>query len=146
MEPEAVETIETHNPEETLEFGRNFAKRLDVGHCVSMIGTLGAGKTALVRGIAEGLGLEDTRLVSSPTYVLVQEYPGRMPIFHLDLYRMGDPRAELSDLGLEEMLDEGVALIEWADRAETALPRDRWEISIEITAESSRKFTITHRK
>jgi tRNA threonylcarbamoyladenosine biosynthesis protein TsaE len=146
MEPEPIETIETHNHEETLALGRDFAGRLDVGHCVSMIGTLGAGKTALVRGIAEGLGLADTRLVSSPTYVLVQEYPGRMPIFHLDLYRMGDPRAELSDLGLEEMLDEGVALIEWADRAEAALPHDRWEITIEITAESSRKFTITHRK
>ena len=143
MEPEPAETIETHSPDKTLAFGRSFAERLGIGDCVAMVGGLGAGKTALVRGIAEGLGLDDTRLVSSPTYVLVQEYLARIPIFHLDLYRMGDPHAELADLGLQEMLEEGVALIEWADRATNALPRNRWEITIEITAESSRKFTFT---
>ncbi|MBL7220916.1 MAG: tRNA (adenosine(37)-N6)-threonylcarbamoyltransferase complex ATPase subunit type 1 TsaE [Phycisphaerae bacterium] len=144
MEPSfAMETLETRSPDETLAFGRSFAERLGVGDCVAMIGGLGAGKTVLVRGIAEGLGLDDTRLVSSPTYVLVQEYPGASPIFHLDLYRMGDPRAELADLGLEEMLEEGVTLIEWADRATDALPHNRWEIAIEITAESSRRFTVT---
>ena len=145
MEPScAMETHVTNSPDETLAFGRSFAGRLGVGDCVAMIGGLGAGKTVLVRGIAEGLGLDDTRLVSSPTYVLVQEYPGAAPIFHLDLYRMGDPLAELADLGLEEMLEEGVTLIEWADRATDALPHNRWEITIEITAESSRRFTITH--
>jgi len=140
MEPRP---IETHSPDETLAFGRGMARRLGVGDCVAMIGSLGAGKTLLVRGIADGLGLEDTLLVSSPTYVLVQEYPGRIPIFHLDLYRMVDPRAELANLGLQEMLEEGVALIEWADRATGALPHNRWEIAIEIIAESSRRFTVT---
>jgi tRNA threonylcarbamoyladenosine biosynthesis protein TsaE len=139
-----METHETNSPDETYSFGRHFAERLGVGDCVALIGGLGAGKTALTRGIAAGLGLEDTRLVSSPTYVLVQEYIGKMPIFHLDLYRMVDPGAELADLGLEEMLEEGVTLIEWSDRAETALPTNRWEITIEITAESSRRFTVTH--
>ena len=144
MEPSGMETLETHSPDETLAFGRRLAERLGVGDCVALIGGLGAGKTVLVRGIAEGLGLEDTRLVSSPTYVLVHEYPGRTPIFHLDLYRMGDPLAELADLGLEEMIEEGVTLIEWSDRASSALPRNRWEITIDITAESSRRFTVTH--
>ena len=139
-----METHETNSPEETFAFGRHFAERLGVGDCVALVGGLGAGKTALTRGIAAGLGLEDTRLVSSPTYVLVQEYLGKTPIFHLDLYRMADPQAELADLGLEEMLEEGVTLIEWADRATTALPPNRWEITIEITAESSRKFAVTH--
>ena len=143
MERKPVETRETNSPDETLAFGRDLARRLGAGDCVAMAGNLGAGKTVLVRGIAEGLGLDDTRLVSSPTYVLVQEYMASVPIFHLDLYRMSDPQAELADLGLEEMLEEGVALIEWADRATTALPRNRWEIAIEITAESSRRFTIT---
>ena len=142
MEPKEIH--ETNSPEETYAFGRQFAERLSTGHCVALIGGLGAGKTALTRGIAEGLGLEDTRLVSSPTYVLVQEYIGKTPIFHLDLYRMTDPAAELADLGLEEMLEEGVTLIEWADRAPNALPRNRWEITIELTDESSRKFTIAH--
>jgi tRNA threonylcarbamoyladenosine biosynthesis protein TsaE len=144
MERKAMETHETNSPDETQAFGRHFAERLSVGDCVALVGGLGAGKTALTRGIAAGLGLEDTRLVSSPTYVLVQEYIGKMPIFHLDLYRMVDPGAELADLGLEEMLEEGVTLIEWSDRAETALPTNRWEITIEITAESSRRFTVTH--
>ncbi len=143
MERKPVETRETNSPDETLAFGRDLARRLGAGDCVAMAGNLGAGKTVLVRGIAEGLGLDDTRLVSSPTYVLVQEYMASVPIFHLDLYRMTNPQAELADLGLEEMLEEGVALIEWADRATTALPRNRWEIAIEITAESSRRFTIT---
>ena len=144
MESKPVETHETNSPEQTYAFGRRFAERLVVGDCVAMIGGLGAGKTALTRGIAEGLGLEDTRLVSSPTYVLVQEYIGKTPIFHLDLYRMTDPQAELADLGLEEMIEEGVTLIEWADRAQDALPTNRWEIKIEITAESSRRFTVAH--
>ncbi|MBT3201848.1 MAG: tRNA (adenosine(37)-N6)-threonylcarbamoyltransferase complex ATPase subunit type 1 TsaE [Phycisphaerales bacterium] len=144
MEPEPVETHQTNSPEETFDFGRDFAKRLTTGDCVALIGGLGAGKTALTRGLAAGLGLDDTRLVSSPTYVLVQEYIGTTPIFHLDLYRMTDPHAELADLGLEEMLEEGVTLIEWADRATDALPRKRWEITIEITAESSRTFHVTH--
>jgi len=138
-----TETRETNSPEETYAFGCEFARQLAVGDCVALVGGLGAGKTALVRGIAEGLGLDDTRLVSSPTYVLVHEYLGANPIFHLDLYRMTDPVAELADLGLEEMLEEGVTLIEWSDRAAGALPRNRWEISIEITAESSRRFTVT---
>jgi tRNA threonylcarbamoyladenosine biosynthesis protein TsaE len=138
------ETHETNSPEETYAFGSKFAQRLGVGDCVALIGGLGAGKTALTRGLADGLGLDDTRLVSSPTYVLVQEYIGRTPIFHLDLYRMVDPGAELADLGLGEMIEEGVTIIEWADRAPEALPKNRWEITIAITAESSRRFTVTH--
>jgi len=137
-----METHTSQSPAETLAFGRQFAERLGAGDCLGLIGDLGAGKTALVRGIAEGLGLADTRLVSSPTYVLVQEYPAAVPVFHVDLYRMSDPHAELADLGLEEMLAEGVTLIEWADRAAAALPPKRWEITIEITGISSRSFSV----
>jgi len=137
-----METRATNSPDETLAFGRRFAERLGAGDCVGLIGDLGAGKTLLVRGIAEGLGIGDTRLVSSPTYVLVQEYPAAVPVFHVDLYRMSNPNAELDDLGLEEMLAEGVVLIEWADRATAALPQNRWEISIEITGVSSRSLSV----
>jgi len=137
-----AETHTTDSPDETLAFGRQFAERLAAGDCVGLIGDLGAGKTAMVRGIAEGLGIEDTRLVSSPTYVLVQEYPAAVPVFHVDLYRMSDPSAELADLGLAEMLAEGVVLVEWADRAAAALPHKRWEIAIEITGVSSRRLSV----
>jgi tRNA threonylcarbamoyladenosine biosynthesis protein TsaE len=122
--------------------GRLLAERLGRGDCLALTGPLGAGKTALVRGIAAGLGVRDGRMVSSPTYVLVQEYPGRVPIYHIDLYRMVRPAEELADLGLNEMLADGVVLIEWADRAAGALPRPRWEIGIELVGPRGRRFTL----
>ena len=138
----AAETFETAGLAETCALGRRLARRLGVGDCVALVGELGAGKTALVRGLAVGLGLKDQRLVSSPTYVLVHEYPARLPVYHLDLYRLTVPEAELAELGLREMLADGVVLIEWADRAERALPRRHWRIDIEITGEDDRRFTL----
>jgi len=138
-----TETFTTRSPAGTGRLGRELAARFQVGDCVAMTGDLGAGKTALVRGIAAGLGLTDERMVSSPTYVLVQEYPASVPVYHLDLYRMTSPEAELGELGLEEMLADGVVLIEWADRASAALPKPRWELRIEITSARGRRFTLT---
>lgn len=137
-----IETFTTSSPAATNELGKRLAARLGAGDCVAMTGGLGAGKTALVRGIAAGLGLDDLRMVSSPTYVLVQEYPASVPVYHLDLYRMTSPEAELEELALEEMLADGVVLIEWAERAENALPRPRWEIDIEITSQRGRRFAV----
>ncbi len=138
----AAETFETSSLAETYALGRRLAERLEVGDCVALVGQLGAGKTALVRGLAVGLGLEDERLVSSPTYVLVHEYPARAVVYHLDLYRLTMPDGELAELGLREMLADGVVLIEWADRADRALPGRRWQIDIEITGEDDRRFTV----
>ena len=138
-----METFETKSPAGTMSLGRQFAQRLKAGDCVALIGPLGAGKTVLVRGIAAGLELADERLVSSPTFVLVQEYPAKVPIYHIDLYRLQDAACELADLGLDEMLADGVAIIEWADRADPALPRPRWQIEIEILTQRRRLFTLT---
>lgn len=138
-----IETFTTSSPAGTTELGRTLAGRLHAGDCVALTGDLGAGKTALVRGIAAGLGLADDRMVSSPTYVLVQEYPAALPVYHLDLYRMGAPEAEISELGLDEMLSDGVVLIEWAERAQAALPRPRWQIRIDITSKRTRRFTLS---
>jgi len=138
-----MDVFETTSVEDTLALGRRLADRLGVGDCVALIGDLGAGKTVLVRGIAEGLGLADERLVSSPSYVLVQEYPARIPVYHLDLYRLHDPVGELEQLGLEEMLADGVVLIEWADRAGNALPSGCWQLHIAITGRLSRRFTLS---
>jgi len=85
------EIHQTHDPRQTIELGRQLAARLGRGDLVALVGPLGAGKTVLARGLALGLGLEDARLVCSPTFVLVQEYPARLPVFHLDLYRLGTP-------------------------------------------------------
>ena len=138
-----MEVFETRSVVGTTKLGKRLARRLGAGDCVALIGELGAGKTALVRGLVIGLGLEEEKVVSSPTFVLVQEYHARVPVYHLDLYRMIDPQAELSDLGLDEMLEDGVVLIEWADRADGALPRPRWQVQIDIAGKNSRRFEVT---
>lgn len=140
--PPLPSEVETRSPAGTAALGRRLARGLRAGDCVALIGPLGAGKTALVRGIAAGLGLADRRMVSSPTFVLVQEYPAAVPIYHVDLYRLGDPVGELRGLGIDEMLARGVVLIEWADRAGGALPRPRWDVAIEITGPRARRFRI----
>jgi len=138
-----MEEVRSDSPEATYEFGRQFAARLKRRDCVALIGPLGAGKTILVRGIAAGLGLADERLVLSPTFVLVQEYPAAVPVFHVDLYRITDGRSELHLLGIDEMLAEGVVLIEWADRAGDALPSERWELALSLTGKTTRLLQIS---
>ena len=145
-----LETFETGSARGTVGLGRRLAERLGAGDCVALVGELGAGKTVLVRGIAADLGLNDEGLVSSPTFVLVHEYPARVPVYHIDLYRLGSPggdagadaAAELAGLGIEEMLDDGVVLIEWADRARDALPRPHWRIEIAPTGPRARRFGV----
>ena len=136
------ETFETSSAAETEQLGHKLAERFGTGDCVALAGELGSGKTVLVRGIALGLGIEDQRLVCSPTYVLVREYAGAIPIFHIDLYRLAEPAGELADLGIDEMLAEGLVLIEWADRAGEALPRPRWQIDIEVTGADLRRLCL----
>jgi tRNA threonylcarbamoyladenosine biosynthesis protein TsaE len=111
--------VVTHSEIETSAVGSGLARSLDAGSVVLLIGELGAGKTAFVRGLAEGLGI-DPELVSSPTFTLIQEYRGgRLPLHHVDLYRLRS--IEIDDLGLDElMLGGGVTAIEWPDR----LPRE----------------------
>jgi tRNA threonylcarbamoyladenosine biosynthesis protein TsaE len=110
--------METHSEAETIAAGREFARMLQPGAIVLLSGNLGAGKTAFVRGMAEGLGIASDE-VSSPTFTLVQEYRGgRLPRYHVDLYRLQS--IEVDDLGLDDMtLEGGVTAIEWPDR----LPR-----------------------
>src|SRR5688572_7220392 len=107
---------------ETEAFGRRLGRLLFPGAVVALVGPLGAGKTHLVRAIAEGLGISDSRLVSSPTFVLIQEYEARLPIYHFDAYRLAS-EAEFADLGVQEYFEGcGVCLVEWADRVKGCLP------------------------
>lgn len=108
----------TRSESETVAIGHELAATLSAGSVVLLFGDLGAGKTAFVRGLAEGLGVPPDD-VTSPTFTLIQEYRGgRLPLFHVDLYRLNDPR-EIDDLGLDEIAADGVLAIEWADK----LPR-----------------------
>jgi tRNA threonylcarbamoyladenosine biosynthesis protein TsaE len=126
----------------THALGYRLGSLLFRGAVVALVGPLGAGKTQLVRAIAEGLGIPNSRVVTSPTFVLIQEYDARLPIYHFDAYRLRSP-AEFYDLGADEYLQgNGVCLIEWADRVDSLLPDEHLRITIEVTGESSRRFTL----
>src|SRR6266852_4911587 len=100
----------------TEAFGRRLAAHLFGGAVIALMGPLGAGKTHLVRAVAEGLGVADSRVVSSPTFVLIQEYDGRLPIYHFDAYRLRG-ETDFDELGAHEYFQSaGVCLVEWADR------------------------------
>src|ERR1700686_2222372 len=114
-------SLVTHSELDTAEAGRNLAATLAAGSVVLLFGDLGAGKTAFVRGLAEGLGVDPSE-VSSPTFTLIQEYRGgRLPLYHVDLYRLNDAR-EVDDLGLEEMASDGILALEWADKLPRPMP------------------------
>jgi tRNA threonylcarbamoyladenosine biosynthesis protein TsaE len=125
----------------TEALGRRLAGLLFPGGVVALVGPLGAGKTHLVRAVAEGLGA-DPQVVSSPTFVLVQEYPARWPVFHFDAYRLQGSGA-FFDLGVHEYFEsEGVCLVEWADRVLDCLPREHLRIALVATGETSRAAEI----
>ncbi len=126
--------------EATERLGRRLASLFLGGDVIALYGELGAGKTCLVRGLAQGLGLEK-ELVSSPSFSLINEYPGPLPLFHMDCYRLGREE-EFEELGLEEYFDgPGISIIEWAERIKD-LPEERLDISITILDESRRRIQI----
>ena len=144
MSTSAAELIlHSESPEATLAIGRALGRAAEPGLVVALIGPLGAGKTQLVRGVAEGLEVPDSRAVSSPTFVLIQEYAGRLPIYHFDTYRLTRPD-QFTDLGPEEYFEgDGVCLIEWADRVFAHLPNDRLEIQLVLRGESARDLYLS---
>ena len=140
-----VHTIDVPDLDGTIAFGRWLGGQLFPGAVVGLVGPLGAGKTHLVRAVAEGLGIADSRAVSSPTFVLIQEYEGRLPIYHFDAYRLKAP-AEFAGLGVHEYLQgDGVCLVEWADRVEACLPADRLTITIDVIGPTARRFRVEGR-
>ncbi|HKB42494.1 MAG TPA: tRNA (adenosine(37)-N6)-threonylcarbamoyltransferase complex ATPase subunit type 1 TsaE [Gemmataceae bacterium] len=135
-------SIDLEDLSATEAFGRRLGELLFPAAVVGLIGPLGAGKTHLVRAVAEGLGIRDSGIVSSPTFVLIQEYDARLPVYHFDAYRLKN-EGEFFDLGAHEYFESnGVCLIEWADRVPGCLPREHLTIRLEITGETSRRATI----
>src|SRR5947209_20378960 len=138
-----AERFASHTPEETEAIGARLAEGLGPGDVVALTGELGAGKTCFTQGLARGLGVKGRAV--SPTFVLVNEYRGRMPVHHVDAYRT-ESLTELLDLGLEEMMDgDGVTVIEWAERLEPLLPTRAVRVSIVGVGDEPRAITIDDR-
>jgi tRNA threonylcarbamoyladenosine biosynthesis protein TsaE len=132
--------ISTKSKDETLRLGRKIAGGLKAGDVVAFYGGLGAGKTTLIQGIASGLGIKN--YVTSPTFTIINEFKGKVPLFHVDLYRMHD-LYEIETLALEEYFDKGgIVLIEWAEKMGETLPSDAKSIKIKVLSENGRTFTL----
>ncbi len=124
-------TVRTSSPEQTDRLGQTLGAMLAPGDVVALTGDLGAGKTVLARGIARGAGASGH--VASPTFTLIREYHGPVTVYHADLYRLDAP-GQLDDIGLEEILDDGaIVVIEWAEKAQTLLPREYVWIELRFT-------------
>lgn len=134
-------TTSTHSAAETMQYGQQLAESLQPGDVLALSGDLGAGKTCLVKGIAAGLGIQQD--ITSPTFTLINEYrDGRLPLAHIDLYRLDSVREALN-IGIEDYLGgPGVTIIEWAERIETILPANTKRIHLTALDEQTRRIDI----
>jgi len=124
--------FKTESPEETQALGEKIGKMLKRGDVIALIGDLGTGKTCLTQGIARGVGIARNEIVSSPSYILINEYNGTVPIYHIDLYRLENSE-EIAELGLSEYVEgDGICIIEWAERMADALPDSCIKIHITL--------------
>ena len=127
--------ITTHSPEQTQKVGSYLGKLTNVGDSIFLVGNLGAGKTCFTQGFAWGTGFDG--YASSPSFVLVREYDGRLKVYHIDFYRL-DNTEEIPELGIDDMMEEGVCVIEWADKALDQLPQEHLLITFEHVSENER--------
>jgi tRNA threonylcarbamoyladenosine biosynthesis protein TsaE len=135
--------VATNSPDQTIELGRKIGSQLKGGEVVAVCGPLGSGKTHLIKGIAAGAGAEDSKHVNSPTFVIVNEYTGRLDIYHIDAYRL-DSVADFEMLGFDDFCyPQSVVLIEWADKVESVLKTmDYIRIELEHAGSSKRLIHV----
>jgi tRNA threonylcarbamoyladenosine biosynthesis protein TsaE len=132
-------SVITSSPEQTWEIGRLLGTLLDAGDTICLFGDLGAGKTNFAYGIARGLDVRE-QYITSPTFTFVNEYQGRVPLYHIDLYRLKGPD-ELENIGFDEYIEsDGVTVIEWAERAEDELPMEHLRVYLTSVDEKSREI------
>ncbi len=138
----SLSVVFLHDLQETADFAYLLAKLALPGDVICLSGDLGAGKTALTQEIAKGLGVPDSCYVTSPTFSILQEYPGNIPLYHMDFYRLSD-ETEVEDLGFEEYFYlSGLTVIEWAERAGTLIPDSRLSLKMTILEDLTRKVEI----
>lgn len=140
MEPRNLTRLESAGPEETVAIGERIGRRLSPGSVVLLIGPLGSGKTTLAKGIARGVGV--TEEIISPTYTIVSEYRGALPLHHVDLYRI-EGRDQAESLALDDFLwADGVSLIEWGEKLDIDFPRPPVRITITMGDEAERTIEV----
>ena len=136
----STETVISYSADETRAAGERLGERLGAGAVIACIGELGAGKTCFLQGLARGIGVESP--VTSPTFVLINEYRGRVPVHHLDAYRT-ESLTEVLDLGIEELMHgDGVTVIEWADKLLPILPAHTITVTIDGLGDEPRRIVI----
>jgi len=134
--------VTTHSPEETRDLGEIIGRTAIGGTVIALSGELGSGKTAFVQGLARGLDVPEAYYITSPTFTLINEYPGRHTLYHIDVYRIEHPDG-LEDIGFHDILfGDGVIAIEWADRLAGAAIPDPVRIHLEILGENSRRISF----
>jgi tRNA threonylcarbamoyladenosine biosynthesis protein TsaE len=132
--------VRTTSEEETIELGFTVGKALKKGSVVSLRGSLGVGKTVFAKGVAQSLGIEEA--IVSPTFTLIQEYEGALPLYHMDLYRI-DSEEEFELIGGEEYLfGDGITLIEWSEKIQDLLPQETIYVTISLESDNTRSITI----
>lgn len=132
--------IITRSPQETLEIGRKLAEKLVPDSVITLNGNLGAGKTVFTKGIALGLGISDT--VKSPTFTIICQYDGRLPLYHMDAYRIfGDEEFEMTG-GKELLTGGGVCVIEWSDNIADSMPDNRIDVTVNVIGPEEREIEI----
>lgn len=130
------------SPSETIRLGKQIGRLLNRGDVVALVGELGAGKTQFIKGLSQGAGVARPAYVSSPSFTLINEYKGKMPFYHIDLYRLGGER-EAEELGLEEFFQgEGITAIEWSDRIPSLLPDEYLRVQIYYTGKQTRSIEL----
>ena len=137
--------IVTHSPEETIEFGKRFGSLLKGGEIIAVIGQLGTGKTHLIKGIASGAGADNSDIVNSPTFVIVNEYHGRFDIYHIDAYRLNSI-SEFEMLGFDDYCyPKSIVIIEWADKVLPAIETINYiRIELEHSGQTTRKIHFSN--
>ena len=137
-----MKTYITKSREATIRLGERLSKKLKRGQVVALIGELGSGKTTLVKGIAKALGVKNHRYVNSPSFVIIKEHYGKIPLYHFDVFRLDSP-SELDSIGWEEYFyGEGICVVEWADKIRKLLPKKCLEIKIKILKNTGRKLSV----
>jgi len=139
-------TLISNSAEDTQVIGKIIGEYLRGGDVVALIGELGSGKTCITRGIARGIGVSEKYRITSPTFTLINEYPGRTTLYHLDIYRLSGLQ-DLEDMGYEEYFySDGIIVIEWAEKIKEILPRECFNIYLRYLDENKRELKISGRR